>query len=288
MKEITGNTVLTGLLGSPVRHSISPLMHNEAFRRLDLDYVYLAFDVPKEQLKTAVEGLKTLGARGFNLTMPHKTEMAVLADELSPAAQLCGSVNTVVIDNGVLKGYTTDGIGYMQAAKDAGYDLPNKTMTLLGAGGAATSIFVQAALDGMKEIRIFNRKSPTYDKAAALIEKVNKTTGCRVTLHDLNHSDDLYESILTSDILTNSTNVGMAPDMDGCLIKDTDVFHPGLIVSDIIYNPEETMLMKLARSKGCAAFNGLYMLLYQGAEAFRLWTGKTMPVEIIKEKYFRR
>lgn len=286
MKEITGHTKLTGLLGSPVAHSISPMMHNEAFRRLDLDYAYLAFDVAPEQLKVAVEGLKAMGVRGFNLTMPHKTAMAHLADELSPAAKLCGAVNTVVNDNGVLKGYTTDGIGYMRAAADAGHPLPGKTMTILGAGGAATAIIAQAALDGLKEIRVFNRKSPTYEKAEAFIEQVRHQTGCPVTLHDLEDEDDLGESILSSDILTNSTNVGMAPSEDGCLICDTSVFHPGLVVSDIIYNPRETALMRLARSCGCEAFNGLYMLLYQGAESFRLWTGMDMPVEAIKEKYF--
>lgn len=288
MKEITGHTVLTGLLGSPVAHSISPMMHNEAFRQLDLDYVYLAFDVPREQLKVAVDGLKALGVRGFNLTMPHKTEMAGLCDRLSPAAALVGAVNTVVNDGGVLTGHTTDGVGYMRAAKDAGFDLAGKTMTLLGAGGAATAIMVQAALDGMKEIRVFNRKSPTYDRAQALIEKINAATHCHVTLHDLTDSDDLGESILTSHILTNSTNVGMAPDTEGCLIGDTAILHPDLIVSDIIYNPEETRLMNLAQMRGCPTFNGLYMLLYQGAEAFRIWTGMDMPIPVIKEKYFSR
>lgn len=287
MKEITGHTGLTGLLGSPVAHSISPMMHNEAFRQLNLDYVYLAFDVHKDNLKTAVEGLKTLGVRGFNLTMPHKVAMIELCDELSPAAKLCGAVNTVVNENGKLIGHTTDGIGYMRAAQDAGYDLKDKTMTLLGAGGAATSIFVQAALDGMKEIRIFNRKGTNYEKCEALIEKVNASGSCHITLHDLTDSNALHESILTSDILTNSTNVGMAPNVDGNLITDTSVFHKNLVVSDIIYNPRETALMKLAREQGCATFNGLYMLLYQGAEAFRLWTGCDMPVDIIKEKYFR-
>ena len=160
-------------------------------------------------------------------------------------------------------------------------------MTLLGAGGAATSIFVQAALDGMKEIRIFNRKSATYQKAEALIEKVNAVCNCNITLHDLENTDALHESILSSHILTNSTNVGMAPDVDGNLITDTSVFHKNLVVSDIIYNPRETALMKLAHKQGCATFNGLYMLLYQGAEAFRLWTGQDMPIEIIKEKYFK-
>ncbi len=286
MKDITGHTGLTCLLGSPVAHSISPMMHNEAFRQLNLDYIYLAFDVPKDQLKTAVSGLKSLNVRGFNLTMPHKTAMIELCDELSPAAKLCGAVNTVVNENGKLMGHTTDGIGYMRAAVDAGYNLNGKTMTLLGAGGAATSIFVQAALDGMKEIRIFNRKSTTYEKCETLMEKVNATCSCHVTLHDLNDTDALHESILTSDILTNATNVGMAPDLEGNLITDVSVFHKNLIVSDIIYNPRETELMKLARSQGCETFNGLYMLLYQGAESFRLWTGQEMPVDLIKKKYF--
>lgn len=287
MKEITGHTKLTGLLGSPVAHSISPMMHNEAFRQLNLDYVYLAFDVHKDNLKTAVDGLKSMGARGFNLTMPHKVAMMEYCDELSPAARLCGAVNTVVNENGKLIGHTTDGIGYMRAAYDAGYDLKGKTMTLLGAGGASTSIFVQAALDGMKEIRIFNRKGTNFDKCESIIEKVNASCSCKVTLHDLNANDDLHESILSSDILTNATNVGMAPDLEGNLISDTSVFHPNLIVSDIIYNPRETAMMQLAKQQGCETFNGLYMLLYQGAEAFRLWTGQEMPIDMIKEKYFK-
>lgn len=284
MIEISGHTQLTGLLGSPVAHSISPMMHNEAFRRLGLDFVYLAFDVKKPQLAAALEGLKALGVRGFNLTMPLKSAMAQLADELSPAARLCGAVNTIVNDNGVLKGYTTDGTGYMRAAARAGHPLPGKVMTLLGAGGAATAILVQGALDGMKEIRVFNRKSPTYEKAEALAAQLCAKTSCRVTLHDLNDTDALGESLQTSDILTNATNIGMAPDIDSCPIADETMLPPGLVVSDIIYNPRETKLMRLAKSRGCEAFNGLYMLLYQGAESFRLWTGMDMPVDIIREK----
>ncbi len=286
MIHITGHTKLTGLLGSPVAHSISPMMHNEAFSALDLDYVYLAFDVSPQELPQAVEGLKAMGARGFNLTMPHKNAMAKLADQLSPAAALCGAVNTIVNDNGILTGYTTDGIGYMRAAEAAGFPLPGKVMTLLGAGGAATAILVQAALDGVGEIRVFNRKSPTYEKAQALVEKLNEKTDCHVTLHDLDDTDDLCDSILSSQVLTNSTNVGMAPNEDTCLIGDLSVFHKDLVVSDIIYNPRETKLMAMAKSQGCPAFNGLYMLLYQGAESFRLWTGRDMPVELIREKYF--
>ena len=143
MKEITGHTVLTGLLGSPVSHSISPMMHNEAFRQLNLDYVYLAFDVDVEGMEAAVNGFRALNVRGFNVTMPGKNIMPSLCDKLTPAAEICGAVNTVVNDNGILTGYTTDGTGYLRAVQDAGHNIIGKKMTMLGAGGASTAIFVQ-------------------------------------------------------------------------------------------------------------------------------------------------
>lgn len=286
IERITGHTVLTGLLGSPVAHSISPLMHNESFRQLGLDYAYLAFDVGCEGLKTAVDGLKILGARGFNLTMPNKNLMCELVDKRSPAAELAGAVNTVVNNNGILTGHTTDGVGYMMAAKDAGYDLTGKTMTLLGAGGAATAILVQAALDGLAEINVFNRKDSFWGRIQQLVDNVNARTGCRVTLYDLADKSALASCIEKSSLLTNATSVGMAPNTDGCLIDDEALLRPDLVVSDVIYNPKETKLLRIAREHGCATFNGLYMLLYQGAEAFRLWTGQDMPVELIKEKFF--
>ena len=286
--RITGHTVLTGLLGSPVAHSISPMMHNESFRRLGLDYAYLAFNVGTENLKTAVEGLKVLGIRGFNLTMPDKNLMAEYCDHLSPAAEIIGAVNTVVNENGVLTGHTTDGIGYMQAAKDAGFDLTGKTMTLLGGGGAATAICVQAALDGLKEIHVFNIKDPFFPRLQSLVERINERTGCKVTLDNLADKAALKSAVENSHILTNGTSVGMSPNTDGSLIEDMSLFRPDLIVSDVIYNPEETKLLRLAREHGCRTFNGLYMLLYQGAAAFKLWTGQDMPVDVIKEKYFTR
>ncbi len=285
---ITGHTVLTGLLGSPVAHSISPAMHNESFRILGLDYVYLAFDVGTGDLKTAVDGLKVMGARGFNLTMPDKNLMCDYCDSLSPASALIGAVNTVVNDDGVLTGYTTDGTGYMEAAKDAGYDLTGDVMTLLGGGGAATAILVQAALDGLKEIRVFNIRDGFYGRLENLAQKISASTKCVVSVHDLADEDALYDSIEGSDILTNATSVGMAPDTGACLIDEPDVLRKSLIVSDVIYNPQQTRLLRLASERGCRTFNGMYMLLYQGAAAFKLWTGKDMPVDIIKEKYFSR
>lgn len=286
MKEITGHTVLTGLLGSPVSHSISPMMHNEAFRQLNLDYVYLAFDVGTDKLETAVEGLRALNVRGFNITMPDKNKMAALCDHLSPAAQIIGAVNTVVNDNGILTGYSTDGIGYMKAVMDAGHNIIGKKMTLLGAGGAATSVLVQAALDGVAEISVFSIRDEFYDRAKQTVATLNECTNCRVTLYDFDDESILRREIADSDILTNGTSVGMAPNTDRSIITDPSMLRKDLIVSDVIYNPRQTKLLTLAKEVGCSTFNGLYMLLYQGAEAFRLWTGQDMPVDLIKAKYF--
>ncbi|MEI3322254.1 MAG: shikimate dehydrogenase [Eubacterium sp.] len=284
--NITGATKLTGLLGSPVAHSKSPAMHNEAFRLLGLDYVYLCFDVDENNMESAVEGLRTLGVAGFNCTMPDKIKMWELCDELSLAANLIGAVNTVVNVDGKFVGHNTDGTGYMQSVKDAGFDIIGGKMTLMGAGGAASSILVQAAIDGVKEIDVYNRPGVNFDKAQILIDKLNEVTSSKISLYDLNDETSLKKSLDSSTILTNGTSLGMAPNNDSCIIKNSSFLHPELIVSDIVYNPLETKLMKMSKEIGCPVFNGLYMLLYQGAEAFKLWTGEEMPVNEIKSKFF--
>lgn len=287
MIPITGHTRLTALLGSPVAHSISPLMHNEAFQLLDLDYTYLCFEVNEETLPAAVDGLKACGIRGFNLTMPNKNKIVELLDELSPAARLIGAVNTVVNDDGHLTGYNTDGVGYMQAVKDAGYDITGKTITIMGAGGAATAICAQAALDGVEKIHLFARETSRFwDRTQKLAENINSTLPCKAVLHENKDTAALAQAISESALLLNATSVGMAPNTEGTIIEDTSLYHPDLIVSDVIYNPRETRFLKEAREAGCRTFNGMYMLLYQGAEAFRLWTGKEMPVKEIKAKFF--
>lgn len=287
MIPITGHTRLTALLGSPVAHSISPLMHNEAFQLLDLDYTYLCFEVNEETLPAAVDGLKACGIRGFNLTMPNKNKIVELLDELSPAARLIGAVNTVVNDDGHLTGYNTDGVGYMQAVKYAGYDITGKTITIMGAGGAATAICAQAALDGVEKIHIFARETSRFwDRTQKLAENINSTLPCKAVLHENKDTAALAQAISESALLLNATSVGMAPNTEGTIIEDTSLYHPDLIVSDVIYNPRETRFLKEAREAGCRTFNGMYMLLYQGAEAFRLWTGKEMPVKEIKANFF--
>ncbi|MBE5959420.1 MAG: shikimate dehydrogenase [Lachnospiraceae bacterium] len=285
-RKITGHTRLLGLLGSPVAHSISPLMHNESFKQLGLDYVYMCFDVGEDNLETVFNGLKLMNVKGFNCTMPLKNKIVDYLDELSPAASMIGAVNTVVNENGKFIGHNTDGVGYMRSVKDAGYDIIGKNMTLLGAGGAASSIFVQAALDGVKNINVFSIRDRYFERAERMVAMVNEKTDCHATLYDFSDEQVLADSIANSDILTNGTSVGMAPNIDNCIITDPSMLRPGLIVSDVIYNPAETKLLRIAKEQGCHTFNGMYMLLYQGAKAFEIWTGKEMPVEHIKKLYF--
>lgn len=286
---ITGHTQLTGLLGSPVAHSISPLMHNEGFRYLGLDYVYLCFDVIETTLPAAVNGLKTAGIRGFNLTMPNKNKIMELLDHLSPEAELIGAVNTVVNNGGILTGYNTDGIGFMRSLQDYGCTTSGQTVTLMGTGGAGTAIAAQAALDGAKEIHIYFRPASRFRKRTeALAERINRTSSCKALLFDYEDTVSLQKSLAESTLLINATSVGMHPNTESSLIEDTSLFHENLFVSDIIYNPKETKLLKLARQSGCQTCNGMNMLLYQGAEAFRLFTGVDMPVEHVRRQCFNK
>lgn len=284
---ITGRTGLFGLLGKPVRHSLSPLMHNESFRYHGLDYVYLCFEIGEDQLPQAVRGLAAAGIHGFNLTMPNKNRMTELCDFLSPEADIMRAVNTVVNRDGKLAGYNTDGAGFMQAALDAGYPLPGETVTVIGTGGAGTAICAQAALDGVKKLHIFARPSSQfYKRTLDLVDRINRHTDCKADLNDTADMTALKACAAESKMLINATSVGMAPHTDQCIVTDPKVFHEGLVACDIIYNPRETLFLQTAKSRGCRTFNGMYMLLYQGAAAFRHFTGLEMPVDIIKEKYF--
>lgn len=284
MQQITGKTSLTGLLGSPVDHSISPLMHNFSFQHLGIDWVYLCFDVKEEGLEDAVKGLRALQVKGFNLTMPDKNRILEYLDELSPAARLIGAVNTVENKEGRLIGHNTDGIGFMRSVKEQGIQMQGENMTLLGMGGAATAICAQAALDGVGAIRIFARTGSSHRKRMeTLIRELGEVTACQIEIQDLADESKLRESIKGSRLLVNATSVGMAPHTDACLIPDDSFLHSDLAVADIIYNPWKTKLLSMAENAGCIAFNGYSMLLWQGAEAFRIWTGQEMPVALVRE-----
>ncbi|HCT92227.1 MAG TPA: shikimate dehydrogenase [Lachnospiraceae bacterium] len=285
--SITGHTELFGLLGSPVRHSLSPLMHNESFRYHGLDYVYLCFEIQERQLEQAVRGLVTAGIRGFNLTMPNKNRMVEFCDVLSPEANIMQAVNTVVNREGRLTGYNTDGTGFMQAALDAGYPLSGETITVIGTGGAGTAICAQAALDGVKKVNVFARPSSRfYERTRELIDRINRDTDCEAGLYDTADMTAMKTCAAESKMIINATSVGMAPHTDQCVVTDPKVFHENLVACDIIYNPKETRFLQIAGNRGCRTFNGMYMLLYQGAAAFRHFTNMDMPVNLIKEKYF--
>lgn len=284
-QPISGHTKLFCLLGSPAAHSISPKIQNTAFDLMNLDCRYLAFDVGAEQLSTALDGLKALGFGGCNITMPNKNKAAGLVDELSPAARISGAVNTIVNQNGRLIGHTTDGAGWVSCARAEGFDPVGKHIVQLGAGGAGTAVLVQAALDGAAAMDVFNARDSFWPRLQTIGEQLNAASECRVTVHDLADPQELRRCIQSADILLNTTPVGMSR-IPGCLIPDESYFHSGLVVSDIIYEPRETQLLQMARQTGLKAFNGLYMLLYQGAASFRLWTGLDMPVSQIRSMYF--
>ena len=262
-------------------------MHNYSFQACGIDAVYLAFDVTEEKLGQTVAVFRDLNTYGFNLTMPDKKRVMEFLDEETQAARLIGAVNTVVNENGKLVGHNTDGIGYTESVREQGFDLKGREVTLLGAGGAAAAAAVQMALDGVKCLHIVNRRSRSWEAARSLADRISRETSCSADLTDLEDGSALKKLIEKSDLLTNATSVGMAPDTDASPLRDPSVLRSGLAVSDIIYHPRETKLMKQARAAGCRTFSGMYMLLWQGAEAFRLWTGKQMPVEQVREKFFR-
>lgn len=281
--RITGYTELIGLIAKPIRHSKSPIMHNAAFQKLNLDYAYLAFEVGENELEDAILGFKALHVRGWNVSMPHKTTITQYLDHLTPVAQMCGAVNTVINDNGILTGTITDGTGYMQSLKDHHIDIIGKKMTIVGAGGAATAICMQAALDGVKEIAIFNRQDEFYKRALKNVQIINERTQCHATFHDLKDEEALRKEISESVLFVNATNVGMNPLEDQMILPSIDFLKKDMIVSDVIYMPEKTKLLTEAEKWGCQIVNGLGMMIFQGAEAFQLWTGHEMPIETVKE-----
>lgn len=285
--RITGHTGLLALLGSPVGHSGSPAMYNYSFERLGLDYAYVAFDVKEEEMEQAIQAMRLFKMRGCNVTMPGKNIAVQFMDELSPAAELIGAVNTIVNDDGKLTGHNTDGIGFVQNLKEHGVDVKGKKITVAGGGGAATAIQVQCALDGARELTIFNKKDAFFERTLHTAEKIrNAVDGIVVNVYDIDDVEKMTEELRSSDIFVNATIVGMKPLDDQSVVKDVSAFHKELVVCDAVYNPVETKLLREAKEAGCKCIGGKGMLLWQGVAAFKLYTGKDMPVEEVKAKFF--
>lgn len=283
-ENIDGHTLLIGLMAYPIRHSLSPKMQNIIYSKLNVPYVYLAFEVTAEKLPEAVKGMRALGMRGSAVSMPNKQLVCQYLDKLTPAVELIGACNTISNDDGVLTGYNTDGMGYMRMLKEEGVDVIGKKMTLLGAGGAATAIAVQAALDGVKEISIFNSKDAFYAKAEEIAKRITEKTDCQVNVFDLADTDALRREIADSYLLNNATGVGMKPLEGQSAITDVTMLRPDLIVTDCVYMPRKTKLLELAESQGCRTLNGIGMMLWQGAAQIKIWTGQDSPIDYVKEK----
>lgn len=282
--NIDGHFLLIGLMAYPIRHSLSPQMQNTIYSKLNVPYVYLAFEVDQKKLPDAVKGLRALGLRGSAVSMPNKQLVCQYLDKLTPAVEMSGACNTISNDDGVLTGYNTDGIGYMRALKEANVDIIGKKITIMGAGGAATAIVVQAALDGVKEISIFNQKDECYPKIEAIAKKLNANTSCKVQVFDLADQDKLRQEIASSAVLCNATGVGMKPLEGQSLITDATMLRPDLVVTDCIYSPRKTKLLEIAEQQGCKTLNGIGMMLWQGAAQIKIWTGEDSPIEYVKEK----
>lgn len=278
---ISTQTRVCGLIGDPVAHSISPAIHNAAFKELNLDYIYLPFRVKAESLGDAVKGLRALNIAGFNVTIPHKVAVMPLLDQLDPLAEKIGAVNTVVNHNGILKGYNTDGPGFLKALEKSGFKPDGKKVVLLGAGGGARAIAFSLSESGA-HLAILNRKEE-YDWAVNLATSiVIKCHKKDVTALELNEKS-LKNELKSADILVNATPLGMTPDT-----KDTPVasefLRSGLVVFDIVYNPIETRLIKEAKAAGLKTILGLEMLVMQGALAFKMWTGKEAPIALMEKE----
>lgn len=285
--RISGTTRLMALIGNPVKHSGSPQMYNYCFQYYGIDCVYLAFESDISQTKDTLDAMRRLQMPGGNVTMPCKQEVARLVDRLSPAAELIGAVNTIVNEDGILTGHNTDGKGLVLDLEDHGISVADKKIVLLGAGGAASAILVQCALDGARSVTVFNRGAQALDKVRSIGAKA-KGTGitCEMSFYQMEDSAFFHEQIREADILINATSVGMAPKLEGqSLVKDMRAYHKDLVVYDVIYNPLVTKLMSDAIAHGCRPENvigGKGMLLWQGYSAFRIFTGKKMPLEEYK------
>ena len=281
--QISGTTTMLGLIGTPVAHSKSPAMYNHCFQKFGLDWAYLAFDVPAERAGEAVAAIRTLHMRGANVTMPCKNAVIPFLDELTPAARAIQAVNTIVNEDGVLVGHNTDGCGYTQNLRRNGIEVEGKKIVLLGGGGAASAIAIQAALEGAAEIAVFNLRDAFWPRVEQGLKAIAQAApGCAISLRDLEDRAALKAAIDRCDILSNATRVGMAPYEDQSNITDGSWYRPDLVVTDVVYAPPETKMLREARAAGCKTCDGPGMLLCQGAEAFRLYSGLEMPVEEIR------
>jgi len=279
-KVITGKTQICGVIGDPIEHTMSPVMHNAAFRELGLDYLYAAFRVRREELRQAVEGMRALSIRGLNVTIPHKVDIIPFLNELDPLAERIGAVNTIVNDAGLLRGYNTDASGFLKVLLDKGGEPEGKNIVMVGAGGASRAISLILA-DRGAHLVILNRLLE-LDWAKKLAHEISDVFKREVKALELNE-ENLKAVLEGADVLVNATSVGMSPNTTETPVP-AGLLSSGLVVFDIVYNPLRTRLLREAEQAGAKTISGIDMLVQQGALSFEKWTGQKAPIDLMKKE----
>lgn len=271
------NTKIIGVIGHPIKHSFSPLMHNISFELSGLNYLYLPFDVPPALLKDSLKGMIALGIKGFNVTIPLKEKVLPLLKDVSEEANIIGAVNTIVNEEGILKGYNTDVYGVIESLLPYKDEITNSKVSIIGAGGAARSVIYALIRNfNVSQISIINRTEQ-------IAESMKEYFSTKMLFNEIKSyplvPPDLIEVFRDSKLIINTTSMGMYPDVDDSATTIKDSFMKGQIVFDVIYNPIKTKLLKLAESQGATIITGLKMFVEQGAKSYELWTGEQMPKE---------
>ena len=271
---ITGRTRVVGVMAWPVAHSLSPPMHNAAYAAAGMDMVYVPFPVHPDHVADAIRGARALGMVGVNVTLPHKPAVAALMDALSPEAAACKSVNTVqILDDGTLMGHSTDAFGFLKSLEvDGGYTVAGRQVVLVGTGGAGQAMAVGLTLAGAGSITLLNRTAARREALAALLERLRGDGDKPLIAHGAPDSDLARAAVREADLIVNASSLGMKAD-DPTPV-DTDLLGPEQFVYDAIYTPRETRLLAEGRRRGCRTLGGLGMLVYQGARAVEIWTGR--------------
>lgn len=275
------NTKIIGLLGHPIKQSYSPFVQNVAFEFEKMDYIYLAFDVPPANLKSALNGVLAFGMKGLNVTLPHKEKIIQHLDELSEEAATIGAVNTIVNDQGKLIGYNTDVTGIIETLAPFKDQITGSTVTVLGAGGGArAAIYALIRHFKPEQINIINRTVQRADSIQNYFSTKMRYDGFKTM--DL-FPPEIVETLQNSRLIINATSIGMFPEMDDTITDLKESFSSSQIVFDLIYNPPKTKFLKLAESQGATTLGGLKMMVSQAAKSFELWTGVKMPIDKISK-----
>ena len=277
--QVDGASQVVGVIGWPVQHSLSPPMHNAAFRALGLNWVYVAFAVPPDKIGAAIAGMRALGIRGLNVTIPHKAAVVSHLDEISPTSRQLSVVNTIVNTDGHLRGDSTDGAGFIRALAEAGEGVTGNRVVLIGAGGAARAVALATAQEQPEELIIMNR---TPQRAVELAELVRAASGLEAVQAVALDSPEVARTISCADVIIDATPVGMYPHTDVAPVISPQWLRPCQLVCDLTYNPRDTVLLQAAREAGARTLDGTGMLIHQGAIAFKQWTGEEAPVEVMR------